>query len=263
MKVAKEKGLPDGWTLKWDPKWNKKVWISPHGRVCGGLPHALRTAAQMRQKRMQVLKGALSRKEAERTMEKAKSKGLPDGWTVVWSFKTKKKEWISPFGVVCGSIPKALENSAQQKDLTQKDVAKALLTARKQGLPNEWKAELFSPRVIHWISPKGRVYNLLSKAFKASGAIEYKEDETKDIRPKSRQTKRKHSTSNEEDNENLQETLKEETSNKNKKSKKEHDDQEHQKHLQYLQELREEYNTSPIVDGLSLLLDCSGKLQEV
>eukprot|EP00980_Cylindrotheca_fusiformis_P001229 scaffold331_cov117-Cylindrotheca_fusiformis.AAC.7 len=42
MEQAKARGLPDGWTVEWDPKSMQRKWIAPHGKKkCQSLPEAL------------------------------------------------------------------------------------------------------------------------------------------------------------------------------------------------------------------------------
>lgn len=79
LKEAKGRGLPDGWTVTYDNKQQRKLWISPHnGKACKSIPEAL---AQSGVKPFS--KTELTEKERLRTVNKAKSKGLPEGWYVL------------------------------------------------------------------------------------------------------------------------------------------------------------------------------------
>jgi hypothetical protein len=96
LKKAKDKGLPDGWDVSWDPQRRRSIWISPDKlRNCDSIPEALELAGIK-----PALKRELSNREIEDALTKAKARGLPDGWTVSWDNKARRRRWISPNGKI-------------------------------------------------------------------------------------------------------------------------------------------------------------------
>jgi hypothetical protein len=106
LRKAKDKGLPDGWTVIFDNKRQKRLWISPSGRKCDSLPLALVLSGVSQPKDR-----SLTQEEVDSALREAKFKGLPDGWSVVWNNKQRRKLWLSPTGGICDSLPKALVRS--------------------------------------------------------------------------------------------------------------------------------------------------------
>lgn len=53
--LLKKAGLPVGWKVEWDNVRNQRVWMSPDGRKCYGIPQAL-SLVEKRKKRMSTAK---------------------------------------------------------------------------------------------------------------------------------------------------------------------------------------------------------------
>jgi hypothetical protein len=78
LKEAKARGLPDGWTVTYDNKQQRKLWISPYnGKACKSIPEALAQSGIQ-----PFSKTELTEKERAKAIAKGKSKGLPEEWYV-------------------------------------------------------------------------------------------------------------------------------------------------------------------------------------
>lgn len=169
MRDAKAQGLPEGWTVEWDPQKRCRVWTSPNGkRKCNGIPKALAVSVQMgllppdkmpASYRKRNQEREWSAKEVEESMAEAKARGLPPGWTVVWDPAKRCRMWISPDGRRrCNGLPKAIawsvkndllpaskmpssykRNPKANRVLTDEEVETSLKEAKARGLPDGWE----------------------------------------------------------------------------------------------------------------------------
>jgi hypothetical protein len=168
LKEAKKKGLPDGWTVEYDNKRRAKVWISPSGKKCLSIPDAL-IEAGVKEARPQAYR-TLTPVEVKRTLEDAKAKGLPSGWTVEWDNKFGQRLWISPdhkkfLGVKKALVYAGIAERKEYRKLTSEEVAEALSKAKAQGLPDGWSVEWNNKwGQKEWISPDGKRSRSLKKA---------------------------------------------------------------------------------------------------
>jgi hypothetical protein len=90
MRQAKERGLPDGWTCKWNAEQKARRWISPDERIAKGLNEALRMSVDMgllpRSKLpAEYRERTLTPEEQTTFLEEAQAKGLPPDWSVSWN----------------------------------------------------------------------------------------------------------------------------------------------------------------------------------
>ena len=127
MKDAKEKGLPEGWTVEFDTVKNCRMWVSPDGsKRVNGIPKALAASVKLgllpashmpanyNYKERKRDDRNLSETEVKAAMRDAKAQGLPEGWTVEWDPQKRCRVWTSPNGKrKCNGIPKALAVSVQ------------------------------------------------------------------------------------------------------------------------------------------------------
>jgi hypothetical protein len=105
------------------------------------------------------ISGPLSAEVIESSMAEAKSKGLPDGWQVIWNEKYRRKNWKSPEGKIYGNLSKAIKSLRHKKikrELTSEELKSSLRYAKERGLPCGWtvKWSLKRRRKI-WHSPDG------------------------------------------------------------------------------------------------------------
>jgi hypothetical protein len=180
LKEGKGRGLPDGWTVEWCNKKKFRIWISPDGkRRCDGIPKALVVSCKMgllpREKMPSTYKDrTLTPEEVAKSLETAKKRGLPDGWTVLWDNGWGRKMWISPdrkrkcktisdalaISVQKGYLPpdKAPPSTQRMRKLTPEEVTEALKEAKERGLPDGWnvKWDNRSKKKL-WYSPTGRI----------------------------------------------------------------------------------------------------------
>jgi predicted house-cleaning NTP pyrophosphatase (Maf/HAM1 superfamily) len=198
---AYERGLPRGWTTQWFPKRKRTVWISPDGKKrCETLDRALiyvsgnREATTVQPQSNPSPAEAddpdqeISPEEIAASMEEAKARGLPDGWTVKYDLSLKRKIWISPDqSVICDRLAKALIASKRDEDVpialseslrevSPEKFATAMAEAKARGLPDGWTVK-FNSRVQrnYWISPdQSTICQSLSRALKASKRLEFK-----------------------------------------------------------------------------------------
>jgi hypothetical protein len=174
LKEAKARGLPDGWTVTYDNKQQRKLWISPYnGKACKSIPEAL---AQSGIKPFSKTK--LSEKERAKALAKGKSKGLPEEWYVCpssfkkkklnnacliiiingirdvsWDSRRRRTIWIAPDGITCcDSIPEALQHSGlarvPKRQLVKEEIAEAMIEAKKRGLPDGWTVRYANSSLI-------------------------------------------------------------------------------------------------------------------
>jgi hypothetical protein len=217
MEEAKARGLPDGWTVKYHLCLKRKVWVSPDQSViCDCLARAL--IASKRDEdvpiandsppptrfKMQQLSESISvqphsnpspaevhgpyrefpPEQIAAAMEEAKARGLPDGWTVKYNLRLKRKVWISPDqSVICDCLARALIASKESKQkkqkvtptiyprgrrvLTEEEVACSMQEAASRGLPVDdgWHVAWNNHRRRkNWISPSGKSYKSLGRA---------------------------------------------------------------------------------------------------
>jgi hypothetical protein len=193
LKEAKDRGLPDGWTIVWDNMANQRVWLSPDGsKKCKGIPQALVASVKMGLLTADMVPSSqtnrvLTKEEIKEALKEAKAGGLPKGWTVEWNPSKRKRRWVSPDGTrKCNSIPEALRISVKKgfltalphptskkrkhipsgdRKLTEAEVNASLEEAETRGLSEGWTAEWSNE--LHrrmWISPEGRKYESISDA---------------------------------------------------------------------------------------------------
>jgi hypothetical protein len=88
MKEAEAKGLT-GWTVDWDDKFQRRVWLSPDGsKRCKGITEALVASVKMGLVPAEKLPAkyaqdrVLTESEIEVAMKAAKAEGLPDGMSI-------------------------------------------------------------------------------------------------------------------------------------------------------------------------------------
>jgi hypothetical protein len=164
---ARAKGLPDGWTVEWHKTGAcNKVWIAPNGKRHYGLAQALVSAG------VQSSKRSLTFKEIAASLKKARSKGLPENWTVEWNNKTGRKNWVSPEGRKCNSLSDALifAGVKEKRQLSEYELTEAIQAAKTKGLPEGWALEWNSKTgKKNWVSPTGKKCQSFSEAmFKAT-----------------------------------------------------------------------------------------------
>ncbi|CAJ1950219.1 unnamed protein product [Cylindrotheca closterium] len=220
------KGLPNDWDVEWDNKRQKKIWVSPDGsRRCYSLPQALKYAAksgqvvstitgtqstnnnhsndhgnsnddgqetstttpQQQQQHHPLHHRTLSEREVAEKVQEGRSRGLPQGWTIIWDNMSDQRVWISPDGKKkCKGIPQALRYSAKQgwittlppkeekelkaeRVLSQEEVQEFLKEAREMGLPNDWNVEWNNAkRKRRWIAPDGCKVHSIPEALRMS-----------------------------------------------------------------------------------------------
>jgi hypothetical protein len=193
LKEAKDRGLPDGWTIVWDNMANQRVWLSPDGsKKCKGIPQAFVASVKMGLLTADMVPSSqtnrvLTKEEIKEALKEAKAGGLPKGWTVEWNPSKRKRRWVSPDGTrKCNSIPEALRISVKKgfltalphptskkrkhipsgdRKLTEAEVNASLEEAETRGLSEGWTAEWSNE--LHrrmWISPEGRKYESISDA---------------------------------------------------------------------------------------------------
>jgi hypothetical protein len=176
LREARAKGLPEGFSVKWDNQKRRRVWITPDKRqVKGGLRAALKEAVNMNLMGKDQLPPENLTKEEQtlQAMKEAESRGLPkEFWKVEWHEKSNQRVWIYiPTEREFNSVNKALTFSvkkghlesdklptqfAQDRALSEREESSALQEAKKQGLPEGWtvKWDTQQNRRI-WISPPG------------------------------------------------------------------------------------------------------------
>jgi hypothetical protein len=91
LKEARVKGLPEGWTVSYDEKYNQRTWISPDGeRKVYGIDKALAYSVKKGWLSTDKLPNkfaqdrALTPEEEAKAWKEAKKKGLPETWKVTW-----------------------------------------------------------------------------------------------------------------------------------------------------------------------------------
>lgn len=89
MSQAKERGLPEGWTCKWNEEKKVRRWVSPDGRIAKALSEAVRMSVDMgllprSMMPAKYLERVLTLEEQGTYLRGAQSKGLPPGWSVSW-----------------------------------------------------------------------------------------------------------------------------------------------------------------------------------
>jgi hypothetical protein len=88
IREAKEKGLADGWTVAWDNRSNRRVFISPDGKKkCKGITEALVVSVKLGltspdRINSKYLNRTLTQEEIDDALKLAKARGLPEGWKV-------------------------------------------------------------------------------------------------------------------------------------------------------------------------------------
>jgi hypothetical protein len=189
LKEGKTKGLPDGWSVKWNAKRNQKVkWVAPDGRVFCTIPQALAYSVKIGLISEDKLPSSqrnrtLTQEEEKAAIDTAKERGLPEGWKVEYDNRRRAKTWISPDGQRrCLNIPEALAVSVElgllandklpesykNRVLTDAEKRTALAKAKAKGLPDGWNVEYNNKqRCKTWISPKGKKCDSLSEALGA------------------------------------------------------------------------------------------------
>eukprot|EP00980_Cylindrotheca_fusiformis_P021426 scaffold8288_cov129-Cylindrotheca_fusiformis.AAC.4 len=194
MRAAKSRGLPNGWTVDWDNKRQKKVWISPDkSRICYSLPQALAFSVKLGLVSKDKLSDTIGDRklsvwEVEAKVQEARKRGLPEGWTIVWDNMANQRVWVSPDGSKkCKGLPQALAASVKmglvvpaeklppsshttKRVLTEAEIAEAMKEAKHQGLPKGWKVEWNpSKKKRRWIAPDGtRKCNSIPEALRIS-----------------------------------------------------------------------------------------------
>ena len=96
MKKAKEKGLPveDGWSVRLGTG-NKKVWISPTGKLCTSIPEAMAVAGVLPHNKKLVNTRYLTKEEIMQETKKAQKAGLPNTWKLCETTQKRQKIWIN------------------------------------------------------------------------------------------------------------------------------------------------------------------------
>eukprot|EP00980_Cylindrotheca_fusiformis_P021885 scaffold8732_cov87-Cylindrotheca_fusiformis.AAC.5 len=159
LQEAKARGLPDGWTVTYDNRQKRKLWISPYnGKACKSIPEALAASGVKG-----FTKTQLTETEKANAMKRAKAKGLPDGWDVSWDPRRRRTIWIAPDGeTCCDSVPEALHHSGvinvEKRHLSKEEIAEAMEDAKERGLPHGWTVSWdVKSRRKRWISPDGKI----------------------------------------------------------------------------------------------------------
>lgn len=192
MQQAKKKGLPEEWTVIWDDKRQKRIWLSPDkSRKCYSIPQALAYSAKLGLVKRNDLPPTvghrkLSPEEVKSKLEEGKKRGLPDGWTIVWDNMFHQRVWVSPDGSKkCKGIPQALAASVKlglitrdelpteqntKRVLTDEEIEEAMNEAKAQGLPKGWTVEWNpSKKKRRWVTPdKKRKCNSIPEALRIS-----------------------------------------------------------------------------------------------
>mmetsp|Transcript_23339 Transcript_23339/g.57430 ORF Transcript_23339/g.57430 Transcript_23339/m.57430 type:complete len:486 (-) Transcript_23339:224-1681(-) len=237
-------GLPQDWDVEWDNKRHKKIWVSPDGsRRCYSLPQALKYAVKLGQVVLSTTQSSsngngndgngndggqetsvsqqhtplhhrkLTPQEVAEKVQEGRSRGLPEGWTMVWDNMSDQRVWISPDGKKkCKGIPQALRHSLRQgwiaalpqkekestnRVLTSEEVQEFLEEAREMGLPNGWNVEWNNAkRKRRWIAPDGCKVHSIPEALRMSlkkNWISKLPNPNNDPKPTSSSSKNKHS----------------------------------------------------------------------
>eukprot|EP00980_Cylindrotheca_fusiformis_P023639 scaffold10700_cov108-Cylindrotheca_fusiformis.AAC.3 len=189
-KEARAKGLPEGWTVVFDEKYNQLLWKSPDGeRKVYGIDKALAYSVKKGWLPADRLPNKfrhdreLTPSEKSKAWKEAKQKGLPETWTVIWDSKQNRRVWVAPDDRRCDCISKALAYSVRKgwlksdklprshkADMTPEEIQEALSEAKERGLPEGWKVKWNSKKhQKQWIAPKtGKICSSIPDALNVS-----------------------------------------------------------------------------------------------
>ncbi|CAJ1943529.1 unnamed protein product [Cylindrotheca closterium] len=150
-KAAKKKNLPETWTVVWDSKQHRRVWVAPDNRRCDCISKAVVYSVKkgwLDPTIVKPQKTSLTPAEEEAALMEAKERGLPDCFSVRWNPKKNQKQWIAPQGKVCNSIPAALAYATKHELILENDNDDGPVAAMAPTKRKRKQTRIISPRPL-------------------------------------------------------------------------------------------------------------------